>query len=472
MDILPLVYQSPSLNIVVVRLTDSLNDRPRVCFFEEGRDVYTLPDRLVLSNRDFIIRMCQIAASCSASGGIVPYVMIIATHLDILGSSGSAKVREFNEGLADVRKEFSHVLICKSKNETIFPINAMAVSEERQQYTKELQECITSVTQHVLPIKVPLRWLVYQLHLDKDEGIVRLPDCYREGLSLKMRKHDVDNALKFFSKMALILYFPDDIPDLVLTKMDPLTTRLSKLVKTSFIPPKHCPPAESDKLRIKGLFHKNYLPKVFKDIENDSLNDDEFLKLLECLKIAVRVGKQGEYFLPSALSFEPQSEGTAFKMFSIPLVFSWGERLLPHGFFFTVAIEMMGQYGEYKFELCTTVDQWRREIQVSEVAGKIPGVVKLTNKIKWIQISTTSNPKNCRTIYKIVKSAIQKTVKRFKHLKIGPPAKPATLCRLCDNTDHYCVLTGDRLEFTCSVDKTKTGAVTHDMMCWFESKFY
>ena len=58
-------------------------------------------------------------------------------------------------------------------------------------------------------------------------------------------------------------------------------------------------------------------------MKTNILPDEEFLKLLECLKIAVHVG-EGEYFLPSALSLEPSSNELAFEMHSVPLVFSWG----------------------------------------------------------------------------------------------------------------------------------------------------
>ena len=470
MDILPLVYQSPSLNIIVIRLTDDLDDKSKVCFYEEGSDVYTLPDRLLLTNREFIVRMCQTAASCSSSGGVVPYVMIIGTHLDKYGTEGEARVQQFNHQLADIRKEFNNVLICKSDNETIFPINTMAVGDDRQAYTTQLQECITAVTrQHVSPVKVPLRWLVYQLHLEKRGGVVRLSDCYSEGESLKMTKMDVQNALMFFSKLALILYFPNDIPDLVLTKMDPLISRLSKLVKASFIPPKHCPPAESDKLRTKGLFDKNYLLNVFSDIQTNDLSNDEFLKLLQCLKIAVQVRKN-VFFLPSALSLEPYTEDVTFEMSTIPLVFEWGERLLPHGFFFTVANEVLGSKGDIRFELRTDISQWRGEIQVSEVTGKISGVVKLTNRIRWIQVSTTSFPKNCPVIYKAVKSAVNKTVRRFKTSGIGLPTE-TIICPLCDTKDHYCVLSADKKELTCCINKGKNGLVSSDMMCWLQGMY-
>ena len=470
MDILPLVYRSPSLNVVVVRLTDSLDDKPKVCFYEEGKDVYTLPDRLQSSNRELIIKMCQIAASRHASGGVVPYVMIVGTHLDKLGWLEKTKLKvvmEFNEGLAEIRKEFNHVLICKSEDETIFPINTMAKGRKRQEYTKELQERITSVTRHHMsPVKVPFRWLVHQLDLESKGSVVRIGDCYKSGEAIGMKRADVEHALKFCSDMALILYFPDDVPDLVLTKMDPLIGRLSKLVKSSFIPPKFCPPAESDRLRTKGLFNLSYLAKVLSNVESNDLSLDEFVRILICLKIAVGVGKE-EYFLPSALSLEPIVEECELKMSSIPLVFSWGDRFLPHGFFFTVVVELLGRDSDCRFELRPDIAQWRGEIQVREATRKIPGVIKLTNRMKWIQVSSSSSARHCPTIYKEVNIAVEKSIARFQHTAIGPPLV-TTLCPLCKSSDHYCILSSDKKELTCG---SNTGPVSREMSCWFESMF-
>ena len=469
-DILPLVYRSPSLNIVVIRLTDGLDVKPKVRFYEKGKDVYTLPDHLVLSNQEFIVSMCQIAVSQASSGCVVPYVMIIGTHKDVLGKNRESKVQELNQRLVSIRKEFGNVLICKSEEETIFAVNTMAGGAERQKYTKELQECIAAVTkEHASPVRVPLRWLVYQLDLDKGKGVVRVQDCHEGGKSLGMEEVDVKNALTFFNKIALVLYFPEDIPDLVMTKMDPFVDRLSKLVKASFIAPKYCPPQGSERLRTKGLFHKSFLAKVFQDIKEHDLHDDEFLKLLECLKIAVHIG-QDEYFLPSALSLEPSSNESVFKMHSIPLVFSWGERILPHGFFFTVAIELLNKpdgSGDYKFELCTEITQSRGEIQVREAEWKIPGVVKLTDRKKWIQLSYSGDNQYCSIVHTHVTRSIQRATERFQHTGIGLP-KTGYLCPLCEEKDHYCCTSADKQFITCSLHSSKTGPVTQEMLCWIQ----
>ena len=468
-DILPLVHRNPSFNIVVVRLTDGLDTKPKVCFYEEGQNVYTLPNHLAPSNRQSIVSMCQMAASQASLGGVAPYVMIVGTHRDMLGRNSEAKIRKWNRGLACIKKEFETVLISKSAEEIIFTVNTMAPEgAERQEYTQELQEYITEVTkQHASPVRVPLRWLAYQLDLDKGEGVVRISECNKTGEGLGMRKEDVKFALEFFTKVAMIFYFPEHISDLVLTKMDPFIGKLSKLVKASFIPPKYCPTEESNKLRKKGLFHKSFLAKAFRDMKTNILQDEEFLKLLECLKIAVHVG-EGEYFLPSALSLEPSSKKFRFKMHSIPLVFSWDERILPHGFFFTVAVELLGRSKEkddIRFELCTDIAQCREEIQMNAVLGEIPGVVKLINRTRWIQVCSSSQAKHCSTIYKAVNTAVEKTVKRFKHTGVGYPTV-TVLCPLFYHKDHYCLLSADKKEFTCSANKRRTGSVRPDMLCW------
>ena len=272
--------------------------------------------------------------------------------------------------------------------------------------------------------------------------------------------------MKFCSDAALILYFPDDVPDLVLTKMDPLIGRLSKLVKSSFIPPKFCPQAESDRLRTKGLFNTSYLAKVLSNVESNDLSLEEFVRILVCLKIAVSVGKK-EYFLPSALSLEPIVEQCKLKMSSVPLVFSWGDRFLPHGFFFTVVVELLGREGDYRFELRPDIAQWRGEIQVREATGRIPGVIKLTNRMKWIQVSSSSSARHCPTIYKEVNIAVEKSITRFQHTAIGPPLV-TTLCPLCKSSDHHCLLSSDKKELTCAVNSSKTGPVSWEMSCWFE----
>ena len=297
-DVLPLLYHNESLHIVVTRLDEGLDDKPKIRYYNKGEDIYTLPDQLTLSNREIIERACQIAEAQATSRKFVPKVMIVGTHKDKLGINSEAMLKEINNELTKLHQKYSHVLIRKSKDEVIFAVNAMAPDgEERQQYTEELQDCILKAAEETRnEIDVPLKWLVFHLDIDKTGGIVRKSECYKTGEILGMGRSDVEEALKYFNKVGLLLYYPDDLPDLIFTKMDPLIGRLSRLITASFITKRCCCTAPYDRLRQKGLFNKSFLRTVFKDVYScEEFNDDEFLKLLECLKIAIHV-RLSDYF--------------------------------------------------------------------------------------------------------------------------------------------------------------------------------
>ena len=468
LDVLPLLYRSPSHFIVVMRMTEGLDNRPKVRFYNQGDDVYKLPDNLVLTNREMIVRTCQIAQSIakSTSGKFVPRVFVMGTHKDKLGF-WSRRIRKMNKELAPIHKLYSDVMICKSPEEFIFPINAMSMGEERWQYTEEIQEHIRLATEKCCKaVDVPLKWLTLHLEIDKGEGVVRMSECYEVGRKLGMREDRVHLALDFLNQAALILYYPNDVPDLVLTKMDPFTSRLSLLIKASFISPDG-PKKGSIELREKGVFNKEFLKRVFKGIEDHLISDEEFLKLLESLKVAVHIGGD-EYFLPSALSLECPKKVSSFENGPVPLALLWGDLILPHGLFLTVAVELLQKSrggDSYEFELRTDKPQWRGEIQVSEVEGKIPGVVKLGDRKRWIQVSYSSASTFCPLVHQLVQSATQRAVERFHHTGIGSPTI-GYVCLLCKEKDHYCYLSTDQLFVTCSKDKDKIGRVTADMSCW------
>ena len=471
LDVLPLLHRNESLHIVVTRLDKGLDDKPKVHFYNREKDVYTLPDQLILTNREFIERACQIAEAKAMSGKFVPKVMVVGTHKDKLGINGEARLKKINEELIKIQQKYNRVLICKSEDEVIFAVNAMArVGKERQQYTEELQDCILKAVERTGEvIDVPLRWLAFHLDLDKKGGIVRKSECYKTGEILGMGKSDVDEALKYFDKVGLLFHYPDDIPDLVFTNMDSLISRLSRLITASFITPGRSVTAPYKRLREKGLFNKSLLPTIFEDLyeSGEEISDDDFLKILECLKIAVHVGDD-DYFLPSALLLEPPVYDSSFPMICVPLVYSWDEQILPHGFFLTLVVELLRQKesdDDLHFELRKNVIQCRHKIQLIVAKRRIPGVVKLGDRKRWIEICYSSTTKYCKKLREITSDAVERVIKRFEHTGIKSP-ELGFRCRLCDTDDHYCVLSNDLTLVQCYQNK---GPVTPDMSCWIDS---
>ena len=478
LDTFPMMHRSPAHFVVVMNVTKGLDERPKVRFYNQGKDEYQLPDRLVLTNREMIIRMCQIAQRIAqdTGGKFVPRVFVVGTHKDkLFPIFGRRHLKAVNSELLRIHEKYSDVLVCRVPGEQVmFAINAMAEGKERQQYTEELQESILAATKNTgEPVKVPFNWLMFHLELDKGDGVIRMSECHSLGDKMGMNEEKVKIALEFLTNVALVLYYPDDVPDLVLTNMDPFTSRLSRLIKASFLSPDKGLTKESEKLRNKGVFKRTFLKRVFADLEESLLSEEEFLKLLVSLRIAVNIGEavdigEKEYFLPSALSLEPPPKRSCFKSKSIPLSLSWGELILPHGLFPTVCVELLaGREGGYVFELRRDIDQRREEIQFSEEKGMIPGVVKLRDRQKWIEVSYSGDNSYCPTVNSIVDGATQRAIERLRHMGIGSPTI-GCVCPYCIAKDHYCYLSEDSRFVTCSINKSKTRPMTEDILCWFE----
>ena len=477
LDTFPMMHRSPSHFVLTMNVTEGLDERPKVRFYNQGKDEYLLPDRLVLTNREMIIRMCQIAQRIAqdTGGKFVPRVFVVGTHKDkLFPIFGRRHLKAVNSELLRIHEKYSDVLVCKVPGEQVmFAINAMAEGKERQQYTEELQKHILAAATKNTgePVKVPFNWLMFHLELDQGDGVVRMSECRRLGGKMRMNKEKVGIALGFLNKAALVQYYPEDVPDLVLTKMDPFTSRLSRLIKASFLPPDEGPTKESEELRNKGVFKRTFLKRVFADLEESLLSEEEFLKLLESLRIAVNIGRE-EYFLPSALSLEPTPKQSSFKSESIPLSLSWGGLILPHGLFPTVCVELLvGREGGYVFELRRDIDQRREEIQLSEEKGKIPGVVKLSDRQRWIEVSYSGDNNYCPTVIGIVDGATKRAIARLRHMGIRSPTI-GCVCPFCIAKDHYCYLSEDRHFVTCSIIRSKTGPVTADILCWFEGNCF
>ena len=104
LDALLLLFRNEFLHIVVM---EGLGDKPKVRFYDKGKDVYTLLDHLALSNRRIIERSCQMAEAQATSGKVI----VVGTHKDKLGINSETKLEEINKELTKVHQKYNRVLI-------------------------------------------------------------------------------------------------------------------------------------------------------------------------------------------------------------------------------------------------------------------------------------------------------------------------------------------------------------------------
>ena len=431
-DILPLLFGSEALYIMVVRLDQDLDDKQDNCFCSSGK-TYKLPETLTLTHYQMIERACQIAKAQSTK--LSPKrVVVIATRYDEVNNPED-RVREFNERLLKLHQKYEDVLVPNdiSRDRVIFPVNAMSTGAEREKYTSQLQKCLIDIVRRsIKPVEVPLKWFVYELDLDEESektcGVVEKSKCIELGKHLGMETTDIEHSLQFFSKLALHLYRPDDddFPDLVLIKMDPLTDRLSALIRTSFDPPQHIITKDCSVLKECGIFHEPFLDDAFTGITDEAISNHCFLQITQCLKVIVSVG-DGQYFIPSALSVDEHQQIDRQLSQHVPCAFDWKEcSILPPGFFCTLIV-MLLQLQDASFEESHFSLPFRREnvcqnrdhivLDVKVIGGKLT----LTNEHKQIWLTykcegSSTSSQDYIDVIKLVVQTLNKIVKFFSKM--------------------------------------------------------
>ena len=466
-DILPLLFGSEALYLMVVRLDQDLDDKQDNCFCSRGES-YKLPEKLTLTHYQMIERACQIAeAQCTQSSP--KQVVVIATHYDQTPNPED-KVRIFNERLLKLHKEYEDVLVPSdiSNGKIIFPVNAMSTSDERKVYTRQLQECVIDIVRRsIQPVEVPLKWFVYELDLDEESqltcGVVKKSRCIEIGKRLEMNESEIESSLRFFNKLALHLYHPeyDNYPDLVLIKMDPLTDRLSALIRKSFHHTKHMPTSQCSRLKNCGLFSKSFLNVAFENISDKQITFEEFLQICQCLKVIVSV-KNDEYFIPSALSVDAIKHNTS-EFVHVPVVFNWKQYLLPPGFFFTLIVTLLQLQDDDDGENHFSLHEFQTRDRITLAVEVYGGILTLTNEHKWIWLHYKGrNSLDYVNIICLVVQAMNDVVNQFSKMAgisfpyicfPCPCGQDLHPCRLNKRHD-YCI---------CIIDRSFMTPVSYEM---------
>ena len=384
-DVLPLMFPKVSLHLVVIRLDEKLDDKPLVRYLVAGENKYKLPDNLALSNLQMIQRTCELAeaARISSQKKGHPWVMVIATHLDCDCSKES--LEEKNRRLRELLRRYKYVLITKSKDEVIFAMNAMAPKgQERNEYTRLLQDHVLNAPKVHEDIPVPVRWMVFHLELSRcsDEGVVEKSVCLEVGARIQMQNDDAMNAVKYFDSVALHMCLPDKLGNLILTSFDPFVSRLSLVLAASFTMPRAGPISEDrEKLRTTGILTKEFVEELFRGkFHPHPFTVDKFFALLKYLRIAVQIEKD-TYFIPCVLPLDDPNPVKFVKECS-PALLTWGKNVLPQGFFPALIVQLLRRKSAPHFRPSRGAKQLRRAVYLNSQDGAL----LVVDQTSWFEL--------------------------------------------------------------------------------------
>ena len=384
-DVLPLMFPKVSLHIVVIRLDEKLDDKPKIRYLVAGEDKYVLPENLALSHLQMIERTCELAQAAATKNqkDKPPRVVVVGTCLDCVCPEES--LLQKNHRLEEVFERYKHIIVRKSSQEVIFAMNAMVPEgEERNEYTCVLQNVLFNAPPvHTSDVKVPTRWMLLHLELSRlsEEGLLEMSSCIAVADRIQMC-NDLPNALDYFTKVALHMRFPKKLPKLVFTEVNPIVSRLSTVLAATFTLPEFDPiEEERENLRVNGIVTKAFVHKLFDGkFKQNPFSVDDFFSLLEYLRIAVKIDDSKD-FIPCVLPLDdPNLANLPNK--SDPILLTWNGKVLPQGFFPALIVQLLQRKVAPCFSHCAGEKQLRRAVWLNSQYGAL----RLVDQTSWFEL--------------------------------------------------------------------------------------
>ena len=117
--------------------------------------------------------------------------------------------------------------------DVIFPLNAKALQDIDQNVMADLHKCISALKKGMKPTNIPLRWLVFHQEIKAVSSKTRTDLVDLEQCHQVTRLHmgeDTKAALKFFSDLNVILYYPV-LPNVVFTNPQSFLNIVTEIIE-------------------------------------------------------------------------------------------------------------------------------------------------------------------------------------------------------------------------------------------------
>ena len=297
--------------LLAFNLTQKLCDSP-LMIYKADQASHSL-GRFAISNEEIISRFARMVYSSNKK----VQVALIGTYHDKYLPFVHETIEEKNARLLEIFSFCKDRLLYQDarSNSLLFPINGLQAEEGifDDPMVCKLRSAISSTTNDVERVEVPLRWYAFELALQRQankEGrnVFSFSECMELSKDLKFPKEDVPVALEFLSKYNLILYYPTILPNVVFTTPQVLLNKVTELTECVYslsgdtsaeIAPfsnhgEYLIMRDEGKIssRILRDFPNSYHPPLF--------TNDDVLKIFEHLYIIARL-EGGCYFMPALL---------------------------------------------------------------------------------------------------------------------------------------------------------------------------
>ena len=315
-ELIPVFLNGASDFLYVFKVHESLDIRSMIRYFKEGKLVFQF--QASQTNEETLKQCTRAMTSLTAKNKDIPLprLLFLATHPDMVAEGElPAKLEALHKRLKEILlPQFKdQIIYCNKKGDFIFTMNAAKPVKKDQECAEAIRRCLSKEREGKKGVKVPLRWYaLYQKLLQVVEGlgkkVLSREQCGLVAESMGIDEESCDEALQFFTRLNMLFYFPDILPNLVFMDPQMLLDKVTELVEESY---RMSQAEEEDqsffiiegeklKFRDYGQVTETFLSKFDSHYEKPLFTPKELITLLRGLLVFADLSED-VYFMPCLL---------------------------------------------------------------------------------------------------------------------------------------------------------------------------
>ena len=478
-DIAPALLRYNSLNMIVLKLDEKLDDKANFFFSVRGRRVGKGEKRQMSTIqllKGFIRCKSQLRPPLLQGVENVqqqgkPNCIVVGSCYDkyeMLRQSNQLEesLDEKNDRLHRELGSYENVRIDYIEDKAvIFPINTTSRSKHERHIARRIRK-ITS--QSYITAEVPARWFFFQLELkSKSQGrrVISLDECLEIGKAIGMPESEVKAALWYFHNLTVYLYFTDILPNVVFLDPQVLFDMLSQLIAVSYGGDCY------DVATIKSLKHRGIFSRELLDIINlceEGFSSDDFLKLMQGLLIISKIPADAKYFIPCVLDSVNDPFENHRGEYVEPIFLTWDDQLIPNGLFTALVVFLLELDSSNKFKLGNDIHRNKVVLRCQHFGGTI----HLLDQVEWLAIRYFGPPDNCCSVRSDILKGMKSVVSRFGWDESLSLAQEMFQCKIAECTEpsfHFCEVGKTKGILTCGGGDATCKADDSRHLSWFNS---
>ena len=320
-EVIPIFSKHPSVAVLVFRLSERLDARPMVEYYDASGHPVGTPHPSPLTCEQ-VVKVMTRSLQSSQTDGKLPKVIVVGTHEDKESECPSETRQQKNEKLCSILcpvMQDELVFYGESLKELIFPVNTIGRGEEEERIAKMLRQEIEKCSRKV---NIPIWWFILELilrHLAEQlkRRVLSRQECSEVAHLLGFHENAFNAALKFLNELSILLHYPKILPGVVFTDSQVPVDKVSELIERKYQLQEAKEGRQLQKpisgkwirFRDQGIVAFEFLRDFPKHYVDGLFTPADLAKLLTKLLIFAPISRaRDEYFMPVLLEILSDDE--------------------------------------------------------------------------------------------------------------------------------------------------------------------